>query len=244
MHEVIIVGAGAAATAAASALADRGIRPLVLDVGHTNQAGIPRVEDNLYDFRKRHDSFDLLIGHDLIGLASVLTDEERVAKLNAPNMAFITQDSDTLGPLEQAGFHAVQSFALGGLGNGWGAGLYRFVEDDLSGFPYPVAELEPYFNRLTQEIGISGADDDLTSFFGVPNDLLPPLKPSFNADRIYRSYHAKREQLNDRKLRHRTTSRSASSPWRKTAGPPATTATWSSGKNSPTSILRPSPSTS
>ena len=201
MHEVIIVGAGAAATAAALALADRGIRPLVLDVGHTNQAGVPRVEDNLYNFRKRQDSFDLLIGQDLIGLASVLADEERVAKLNAPNMAFITQDSDTLGPLEQAGFHAVQSFALGGLGNGWGAGLYRFVEGDLSGFPYPVAELDPYFDRLTREIGICGADDDLTQFFGAPNDLLPPLKPSFNADGIYRRYQSKRARLNSRKLR-------------------------------------------
>jgi choline dehydrogenase-like flavoprotein len=116
-------------------------------------------------------------------------------------MAFITRDSDTLGPLEQAGFHAVQSFALGGLGNGWGAGLYRFVGDDLSGFPYPVSELEPYFDRLTQEIGICGADDDLRPFFGAPTDLLQPLKPSFNADRIYRRYQSKRKRLNGRQLR-------------------------------------------
>jgi hypothetical protein len=79
--------------------------------------------------------------------------------------------------------------------------LYRFVKEDLFGFPYPVVELEPYFDRLTQEIGICGADDDLTPFFGAPSDLLPPLKPSFNAEHIYRRYESKRERLNSRKLR-------------------------------------------
>ena len=201
MHEAIIVGAGAAATAAALELAQRDVRPLVLDVGHTNEAGIPRVADNLYDLRRRADSFDLLIGRDLAGLRNVLTGADGVAKLNAPNMTFITRDAETLGPVEQAGFDAIQSFAMGGLGNGWGAGLYRFVDADLAGFPYPAAELTPYFDTLTSEIGISGADDDLTPFFGAPSDLLPPLKLSHNAGRILRGYRAKRERLMGRKLR-------------------------------------------
>jgi choline dehydrogenase-like flavoprotein len=201
MHEVIIVGAGAAAAAVALELAGRGIKPLVLDVGHTNEAGVPRVEENLYAFRRRADSFDLHIGADLVGLRNVLTGEDGVAKLNAPNMAFITRDAGTLGPVEQAGFDAIQSFALGGLGNGWGAGLYRFVDADLAGFPYSTAELAPYFDRLTREIGISGAEDDLMPFFGAASGLLPPLKLSHNAGRILEGYRAKRERLTGRQLR-------------------------------------------
>ena len=200
MHEVIIVGAGAAAAAAALELSRRGSRPLVLDVGYTNTAGIPRVTDNLYDFRKRADSFDLLIGRDLIGLRNVLTGEDGVAKLNAPNMAFITRDAETLGPVEQAGFDAIQSFALGGLGNGWGAGLYRFIDADLAGFPYTAVDLAPFFDTLTQEIGISGVADDLRPFFGSTNHLLPPLELSYNADRIHRGYQANREYLLDKRL--------------------------------------------
>ncbi len=201
MRDSIIVGAGAAATAAALELARHGVRPLMLDVGHTNPPDAPRGEGNLYEFRQRQDSFDLLIGNDLVGLSNVLSGADGVAKLNAPNMAFITRGAQTLGPLEQAGFDAIQSFALGGLGNGWGGGLYRFVDADLAGFPYPAAELEPHFDTLTREIGISGAGDDLAPFFGSPAELLPPLRLSFNADRIHAAYRARRDRLNSRKLR-------------------------------------------
>ena len=58
----VIVGSGAAGTAAALALARLGIRPIVLDVGHSDPGDGPRVEGNLYDYRKQHDTFDLFIG--------------------------------------------------------------------------------------------------------------------------------------------------------------------------------------
>ena len=137
MPDIIIVGSGAAGVAAALALARLGIRPLMLDVGRTASGAGPVVAGNLYDYRKQHDSFDLFIGDDLAGVSDVLRDEVGVAKLNAPNMAFITQDAGTLGPVEAVDFDPIQSFALGGLGNGWGSGLYRFTDADLAGFPHP-----------------------------------------------------------------------------------------------------------
>ncbi len=91
----IIVGSGAAGAAAALALARLGIRPIMLDVGHADPGAGPKVEGNLYDYRKRHDTFDLFIGEDFQGVADVLKDEVGVAKLNAPNMAFITRDAET-----------------------------------------------------------------------------------------------------------------------------------------------------
>lgn len=196
MPEIIIVGSGAAGTAAALELAGRGIRPLMLDVGHTDPGRIPRVDENLYAYRQHHDSFDLLIGADFRGVADVLTGRVGVAKLNAPNMAFVTQDADRLGPVEAVDFDPIQSFAQGGLANAWGAGLYRFTAADLTGFPIGEADLAPYFDRLTDEIGISGADDDLAPYFGDPAGLLPPLDLSFNAGKLYQSYCRKRQKLN------------------------------------------------
>ena len=131
MDDLVIVGSGAAATAAALELVRQGLRPVILDVGYTNTESGVRVEENLYDYRRRHDSFDLHIGPSYSGLDSVLSGEAGIAKLNAPNMAFVTRDAERLGPLEQENFHAVQSFAQGGLGNAWGAGLYRWVDADL-----------------------------------------------------------------------------------------------------------------
>jgi len=200
MPDIIIVGSGAAGTAAALALARLGIRPIMLDVGHSDPGAGPKVEGNLYDYRKQHDTFDLFIGAGFQGVSDVLKDEVGVAKLNAPNMAFITQDAETLSPVETIDFDPIQSFARGGLGNGWGAGLYRFTDDDLAGFPLHAADLAPHFDVLTGEIGISGADDDLAPYFGATAGLLPPLKLSHNAEKVYAGYRRKRETLARRGL--------------------------------------------
>lgn len=198
MAELIIVGSGAAATAAALALVQAGHRPVMLDVGHVDESAAPRVEGNLYSYRAQHDSFDLHIGADYRGLAGVLSDEPTVAKLNAPAMAFVTRDAARLGPLSQTEFQAIQSFALGGLGNAWGAGLYRWINADLQDFPIRLAELTPHFDTLTREIGISGADDDLTEFFGDPAALQPPLELSHNARRVALTYRRRRRGLRAR----------------------------------------------
>lgn len=198
MAELIIVGSGAAATAAALALGQAGHRPVMLDVGHVDESAAPRVEGNLYRYRAQHDSFDLHIGADYRGLAGVLSDEPTVAKLNAPAMAFVTRDAARLGPLSQTEFQAIQSFALGGLGNAWGAGLYRWISADLQDFPISLAELAPHFDALTREIGISGADDDLTEFFGDPAALQPPLELSHNARRVALAYRRRRQGLRAR----------------------------------------------
>jgi choline dehydrogenase-like flavoprotein len=200
MAELIIVGSGAAATAAALALVRLGHRPTMLDVGYVDDSAALRVEGNLYHYRQEHDSFDLHMGADYRGLAGVLNDEPTVAKLNAPRMAFVTRDAAALGPLDQTEFQAIQSFALGGLGNAWGAGLYRWISADLQDFPIGLAELEPYFDVLTREIGISGADDDLTEFFGAPTGLQPPLELSYNARRVALAYGRRRKALRAKRI--------------------------------------------
>jgi choline dehydrogenase-like flavoprotein len=188
MHEVVIVGSGAAGVAAAYQFSERGLKPLILDVGFTRPAEPPAARENLYDFRRRQDSFGLLVGENYQNLYNLLNGEDIPVKLTAPHAEFVTRDAQALSPTDERDFHAVQSFAAGGLANAWGAGLYRFTDQDLEGFPIRASDLEPYFDKLTQEIGISGASDDLAPFFGSDRYLLPPVRLSFNANRIYQSY--------------------------------------------------------
>lgn len=197
-REIIIVGSGAAGTAAALQLARLGLRPLMLDVGIRPRENAPRAEGNLYEWHKHHDSFELHIGDDLHGLSDLLTGEAGIAKLNAPNAAFVVQDAVALSPIDATDFDAIQSFAFGGLANAWGAGLYRFVDADLEGFPIRAADLAPYADVLTREIGISGADDDLTPFFGDASGLLPPLRLSHNAAQVLARYQRARHKLRER----------------------------------------------
>jgi choline dehydrogenase-like flavoprotein len=196
MSRIIIIGAGAAAAAAAFQLSRMGIVPLMLDVGRVGDGGA-RAEGNLYDWRARSDSFDLHIGSDFSGVRDVLTGESGVAKLNAPNSRYVVRDAERLSPVDSVHFDPIQSFALGGLGNAWGAGLYRFVDADLAGFPIKAADLDPYADALTREIGIGGAGDDLTPYFGTAEGLLPPLRLSRNAGQVYATYKRKRQGLRD-----------------------------------------------
>ena len=156
-----------------------------------------RADGNLYEWRERNDSFDLHIGRDFSGVRDILTGESGVAKLNAPNSRYVVEDASRLSPVDATHFDPIQSFALGGLGNAWGAGLYRFVDADLAGFPIRAANLDPYADVLTREIGIGGAGDDLSPYFGSSDNLLPPLQLSRNADQVYNAYRRKRQGLRE-----------------------------------------------
>ncbi len=196
MPDVILVGSGASAVAAALELTDRGVNPLVLDVGVRAPAGTNRRgTGNLYDYKATHDSFSLTIGERYQGLANLIGTRHVPVKLTTPNAEYVTQGADTWSPVDAEGFHAIQSFALGGLANAWGAGLYRFTRADLDGFPIGQEDLDPYFDRLTSFIGISGADDDLSPFFGSARDLLPPVRLSHNIGRLYDRYQRRKRTL-------------------------------------------------
>ena len=71
MSDVVIVGAGASAIAAALELAQRGVVPLVLDVGVTPTDSV-RASMNLYEYKNQHDSFALTIGSRYQGLSNLL----------------------------------------------------------------------------------------------------------------------------------------------------------------------------
>jgi len=197
MFDIIVVGTGAAGVAAAFGFTERGIKPLILDVGFSNPDQDVKVSQNLYDFKQERDSFDLTIGKDYRGLHNIAYPDNTVpVKLTAPNFGFVTQGSEQLSPYRSGGFSPVQSFASGGLANAWGAGVYRFIERDLEGFPLKEPDLVGYFDRLTDEIGISGTEDDLRPFFGKADRLQEPLRLSFNASLLYQAYQKNREYLN------------------------------------------------
>ncbi len=195
VHQVIIVGAGPTGVAAAAAFAENGIKALILDVGHQPPPQ-PSFTGDFYDFRKKHDAFDIMIGDHYEGLHNIFHKTSMSPKLTSPLMRYVTRDAERLSPVNETGFKGVQSFAAGGLANAWGAGLYRYSDRDLQSMPISASELEPYYDQLTREIGILGSDDDLTPYFGSTRHLLKPLKLSAKAALLYRRYQKRRTSLN------------------------------------------------
>ncbi|HEY5999690.1 MAG TPA: GMC oxidoreductase [bacterium] len=175
MLDAIVVGSGPGGVICARGL--RGERVLVLDVG--NRPGpLPGLDGNLYELRRsREDLFEQLIGAGFEGLRN-LRGRAVSLKLKSPGMAYVIRDGERLAPVLSEGFEATISLAEGGLANAWGAGVYRFTDEDLAGFPIRAADLEPHYDELTRLIGISGESDDLDPWFGGAAGLLPPLRLS------------------------------------------------------------------
>lgn len=173
-YDAIVVGSGPGATFAAYGL--RGKRVLVLDVGF--DAPQAKLDGNIYELRRNsHDLFLPLIGESFESLYN-LHNRPISLKLKSPYMNFVCQDWSRLSPVVSNTFEGVVSLAKGGLANAWGAGVYRFSEEDLRGFPIGEGDLRPHYDAVTQHIGVSGANDDLAPYFGHDDALLPPLQLS------------------------------------------------------------------
>ena len=196
MKKVItIIGGGASGVSAALGFVKKGIVPTIIDVGKRT-SGSHKAKGNLYDYRKKNDLFDLMIGDEFTGLSNVLKGTNLSPKLTTPFNNYIISGSEDFSPIDSSNFNAVQSFASGGLAAAWGAGLYRYNNDDLGSIPLKAEELSPYYDQLSGEIGISGKNDDLAGFFGENNTLLPPFNLSRKAGHIYKNYYKKKKKFN------------------------------------------------
>jgi choline dehydrogenase-like flavoprotein len=196
--DAIVIGSGPAGVFAAREL--RGTRTLILDAG--NEAGVsPIPPGNIYDVRSSSsDLFDGLIGTRFEALHNL---EHRYLspKLKAPQMRFITRvpQGENL-QFDSDHFEAVVSYARGGLANAWGAGVFRFNNRDLDGFPIRAEELDPFYDELTEHIGISGTEDDLAGFMGPAKGLQPPYRLSTISSDFLQRYSARRDFFHRRHI--------------------------------------------
>lgn len=199
MVDVLIVGAGASAAGVMSGLIGRGVRPLLIDVGFApSRAEKEDLRGNLYRLRRERDVFDIMIGPGMEGLHNVIHQDKRPPKMMAPEMEYVMRENQRFLPREEEGFTPFVSYARGGLGAAWGCGLFRSVSRDLAGLPVSQEELDPFFDYLTEKIGISGGEDDLKPYFGKAEGLLPPLKLSAKSRELLERYQRKSKAMNRR----------------------------------------------
>ena len=191
--DAIIIGGGAAGAAAALGL--RGKKVLMLDVGIQPPKN-PLSDEPLYEMRRNgKDLYDVLVGTAGESMTPVAGDNIS-PKLKAPFIRFITERPTCMPTDIGEGFQAVQSFALGGLANAWGAGAFRYNDDDLNGFPISSSDLSSFYDELTDHMGINGCEhDDLTEYFGSTYGLQPTFELSPLIAGFMSRYQRKRTSL-------------------------------------------------
>ena len=174
VYDAIVVGSGAAGTFVALGLS--GTKTVVIDAG-LRFGEATSLDGNLYDLRKRQSLFAETVGTRFESLAWI-DGPELSPKVKSPLMRPVFARPHGAPGVLSADFVPLLSYAAGGLANAWGAQVYRFDDADLRGFPLRAADLNPFYDEITEHIGISGREDDLARFHGSARGLQPPLELS------------------------------------------------------------------
>lgn len=191
LRDFIIVGSGPAGAAAALQLAGKDV--LMIDAGFDAPGVASDFRGSLHRLRCTHsDLFPHLIGDRFESLENIFATNKINLKLKSPYMRYIIEGSQGVAPVRSEEFHGAISLAKGGLANGWGGGAYRFTDRDLERFPISYADLNKYYDLLTDHIGISGRNDDLVPWFHFDPNLQEPIKLSSLAKKFLQRYERNR----------------------------------------------------
>jgi hypothetical protein len=197
--DIIVVGSGASAVHAAFPLVQAGRSVIMLDVGHDDQRYRALIPPKPFAEIRRTDTAQhrYFLGEDFEG---VPLGQMGAGPQITPPRQYVLRDSNRLGLTQSGEFAALESFALGGLAQAWGAGSFPFLDTELRRCGLPVRELREHYEIVARRIGVTGGRDDLTPLFGILNALQPPLDLDQNAARIILRYEQLRNQLRERRI--------------------------------------------
>jgi hypothetical protein len=192
--DVIVVGSGASAVHAAYPLVQAGRRVIMLDVGREDETYDPLIPPLSFSQIRRTDpqQHRYFLGDDFEGVP--------LGQLGAgpqvtPPRQYVLKDSDSIASKQAGEFAALESFALGGLGQAWGAGAFPFLDGELIRCGLPVKELREHYEIVSRRIGITGDRDDLLALRGPLYSLQPPLELDHNASAILGRYTSRRDKF-------------------------------------------------
>jgi choline dehydrogenase-like flavoprotein len=193
MTDVIVIGSGASAVHFALEALERGRAVTMLDVGHERPPAV-RPDDSFAELKAGlEDPAAYFLGADFSGVLWPGAQGEYYGI--PPHKGYVFRGVDRFAARAR-GFEALVSFGQGGLAEAWTGGAFPFNDGELADFPFGWQELSPYYGRVAERIGISGADDDLTRFVPVHAHLSEPLDLDQHSALLLERYAERRAALN------------------------------------------------
>lgn len=194
MDNIIIIGSGPSGLHFALSLLQKGYNVTMLDVGYNKQQ-IPNLEDSFNDIKRTlKDPVRYFLGEDF--QAVIYPDFESEYYGFPPSKDYVFTDTPS-NNVKPTGFAPLFSFAQGGLAEAWTGGSYPFNDEDLQDFPFSYEDIEPYYDEVSNRIGITGTKDNLIDFFPFHKNLMPPIDLDEHSQVLLESYSGKERFFND-----------------------------------------------
>lgn len=164
--KVAVIGSGQAAVSAAEELVERGVKPVVLDVGETLPA----------ENRARAERLAATPPEEWPEGAAEFPASVRVGAI--PDKAVFGSDylfaaERPFAPVRHDGTTAVPSFAKGGFSIGWGAAALPARAEDLDAWPFPAERLVPFYAKAAKTMVVDGGDPVPDAPFPLPEETRP-----------------------------------------------------------------------
>ena len=190
--QVVIIGSGPAGVSAAFPLVEKGVRVLMLNAGQDDLSFSELYEhDTLRRLRHSSRFWKFIVGEQY---ERFKVDDGLSPRYQVPSYRRAFAEYRQRYTVHTENFSVYGSLERGGLSNIWGTNVSMFDDEDLWDYPISHSDLRRSYQRVTQRIGVSGAnDDDLSAFHGLEESLQPPLVPHGNAQLLFRRYRARPE---------------------------------------------------
>jgi choline dehydrogenase-like flavoprotein len=173
---IFIVGSGLSAIAAAAALAARGIRPTILDVGIRPDAAAASLKMRLGSMEPEAWRADDVVPAKRTGPSSA----NGIPRKLYFGSDFAFQEAKQSVSLAAKGASMFRSFGLGGFSSVWGAVIQPVKDKDISGWPISIKDLDPHYATIDNLVGCSSA---------------PQLHPSSQAKALFADLSANSDLL-------------------------------------------------
>ena len=192
---LVVVGSGASGVHFAHLALERGYRVTMIDVGYQMNLNT-RPDDSFTELKNNlEDPATYFLGNRYEAVLYPNTKSEYYGF--PPHKQYIFAQPNGV-QYSTKGFSPLMSFARGGLAETWTGGAYPLNDDELAAFPFGYRDLEPYYHRIANQIGITGADDDLTRFYPLHDNLMPTLDLDEHSRCLLARYEERKTGMNRR----------------------------------------------
>jgi choline dehydrogenase-like flavoprotein len=188
---VYVIGSGPAGVAAAHGLVNQGIEVIMLDVGLDLEPEREQLIDEM--FAQESSSWSVSQIEELKRGMRATTDG--IPQKLTYGSDFPFRDVGQAGAVEANGVDFLLSGAKGGLSNAWGSNIMPYATRDISDWCISSAELAPHYASVAKFIPVSAGHDDLEDDFPLYGGDGTMLRPSRQAENLFRNVRKHRDVL-------------------------------------------------